>query len=208
MLPIIVALLLQLPANDALIPAKLMSAVAPKPPLNAIAATCVLADVPVDVQGRAGSVTILEGLGPFNDSAKSAIKQWKFAPSTLKGKPAASRVGVLTVFRPASIGTEGLGGPSLGYKQPSPQQNSHPPLPISISDPGYPQSATTMGVVIIELTIDKQGIPSSIQTVLDIPALTQIARDAIQSWRFMPAMESGKPVNGTLIVAISFLRPV
>jgi outer membrane biosynthesis protein TonB len=206
----IVVLLLQLTAGAAFIPARLVSAVAPKPPLNAIAATCVLADVPVDIQGRVGNATILQGIGPFNDSAKAAIKQWKFSPAKANpdGKPKASRVGVLTVFRPAAIGTEGLGGPSLGYTQPTSPGNSHPPLPIFISDPGYPRAATTMGVVIIELIIDKEGNPSSIQTVQDVPTLTQISRDAIQSWRFMPAMESGQPVGGTLIVAISFLRPV
>jgi outer membrane biosynthesis protein TonB len=210
MLPIIVVLLLQLADGAASIPARLLSAAAPKPPLNAIAATCVLADVPVNVLGSVGDPTILQGIGPFNDSAKAAIKQWKFSPAKANadGKPKASRVGVLAVFRPASIGTEGLGGPSLGYERPSPPRSNHPPLPISISDPGYPLSVTTMGVVIIELTIDKQGVPSSFQTIQDIPTLTQISREAIQSWKFMPAMESGQPVDGTLIVAISFLRPV
>ena len=208
MLPIILALLLQIPVGAGLIPPRLVSAIAPKPPLNAIAGSCVLADVQVDGQGNVGNATVLQGPAPFNDSATAAIRQWKFRPASLNRKPLASRVGVLTVFRPASMGTEGLGGPSLGYTQPAPAGNTHPPLPLSVTDPGYPRASTTMGVVIIALTIDKQGKPSNIETILDVPTLTQISRNAITSWRFLPAMESGQPVDGTLIVAISFLRPV
>jgi len=184
-----------------LIPARLDSAVAPRPPLNAIAGTCVLADVRVDQTGSVGEVTILQGMAPFRDSAIRAIQQWKFSAS-------ASRVGVLTVFRPAAIGNSAVGGPSFGYKEPTPSGNNHPPLPLSISDPGYPQRSTANGVVILELTIDRKGVPSGVRTVQDVPTLTDISREAIRTWSFMPAVESGEPVDGTLVVAISFLRPV
>jgi outer membrane biosynthesis protein TonB len=208
MLPIILALLLQLPAAAGLIPAKLLNATSPIPPPNAVAGTCVLADVQVDSRGRIGEVKILEGLGPFNDSATRAIKQWQFSPATLNSQPVASRVGVLTVFRPPALGNIGSGGPSFGYKQPTPPKNSHPPLPISITAPDYPQTATTEGVVIIDVPIDKNGNPLTMLTVQDIPQFTDIARAAIRSWKFMPAVESGQPVVGMLIVAISFRRPV
>jgi TonB family protein len=208
MLSIIAALLFELSAGVT-IPASLMSAVSPKPPMNAIAGTCVLADATVDVQGQVAGLSILQGLEPFNDSATRAIKQWKFTPATLNGQSVASRVGVLTVFRPAAIGNTSVGGPSLGYKQPTlSQKDNHPPLPLTITDPGYPVNSTMMGVVIIELTLDKNGNPTRVRTIQDVPSLTDVARDAIRAWKFMPAMESGQPVGGTLIVAISFLRPV
>ena len=208
MLSIILGLLLQLPAGSGLIPAKLLSAVPPKPVVNAVAGTTVLTDVSVDARGRVGKITNVQGLGPFNDSATVAIKQWKFNPATLDGKPESSRVGVLTVFRPAAFGNELLGGPSFGYKPPTPVKNSHPPVPLAITDPGYPLSATAEGVVIIDVPIDKNGIPLTILTIQDVPQFTDITRAAIRSWRFMPAMESGKPVVGMLIVAVSFVRPV
>jgi len=208
MLQIIIALLLQLPAGAGLIPAKLVKAISPLPPHNAVAGTCVLADVAVDARGKVGEIKILQGLGPFNDSATRAIKQWQFSPASLNGKPAASRVGILTVFRPPAFGNEGLGGASFGYKQPTPPKNNHPPLPLSITDPGYPQSARTAGVVIIDVPIDKNGNPLTMLTVQDVPQFTDVARAAIQSWKFMPAMESGQPVVGMMIVAISFVQPV
>jgi hypothetical protein len=208
MLQLIVALLLQSPAAAVFIPARLVTATAPLPPANAVEGTCVLAEVPVDTRGRIGEITILHGLGPFNDSATRAIKQWQFNPATLDGKPAASRVGVLAVFRPAALGNEGLGGPSFGYTQPTPSRNNHPPMPVSITDPGYPRTVTTEGVVIIGVTIDKNGNPMTFLTVQDVPQLTDVARTAIQSWKFIPKVEAGQPAVGMLIVAISFVRPV
>jgi outer membrane biosynthesis protein TonB len=208
MLPMILALLLQQSAGGGLIPAKLVKAVSPIHPYNAVAGTCVLADVHVDARGTIGEIKILQGLGPFNESATHAVKQWQFSPASLNGESKVSRVGVLTVFRPPALGNEGLSGPALGYKQPTPQKNSHPPMPLSITDPGYPPTATSQGVVIIEVPIDKNGNPLSMLTVQDVPGLTDLARAAVGSWKFMPAMESGKPVVGMLIVAISFVRPV
>jgi hypothetical protein len=81
-------------------------------------------------------------------------------------------------------------------------------MPLAITDPGYPQNATTEGVVIIDVPIDKNGNPLTMLTVQDVPQLTDLARAAVGSWKFMPAMESGKPVVGMLIVAVSFVRPV
>jgi outer membrane biosynthesis protein TonB len=208
MLPLILALLLQLPASAGLIPAKLVKAISPIHPYNAVAGTCVLADVPVDARGRVGEIKILQGLGPFNDSATLAIKQWQFSPASLNGQSKASRVGVLVVFRPPGLSNVGFGGPSLGYKQPTPPKNNHPPMPLAITDPGYPQTATTEGVVILDVPIDKNGNPLTMLTVQDVPQFTNVARAAVQSWKFMPAMESGQPVVGMMIVAISFIRPV
>ncbi len=170
MLPIIIALLLQLPAGAGLIPARLVKAISPLPPVNAVAGTCVLADVHVDARGRIGEITILQGLGPFNDSATRAIKQWQFSPASLNGQSKASRVGVLTVFRPPALGNTGVGGPSLGYKQPTPPKNNHPPMPLAITDPGYPQTATTVGVVIIDVPIDKNGNPLTMRNSTGRPA--------------------------------------
>jgi outer membrane biosynthesis protein TonB len=208
MLTIVLALLLQLPAGAGLIPAKLVKAISPLHPYNAVAGTCVLADVPVDARGRIGEVKIMQGLGPFNDSATRAIKQWQFSPATLNGETKASRVGVLVVFRPPGMGNAGFGGPSLGYKQPTPPKNNHPAMPLAITDPGYPQTATTEGVVILDVPIDKNGNPLTMLTIQDVPQFTDVTRAAVRSWKFMPAMEAGHPVVGMLIVAVSFVRPV
>jgi outer membrane biosynthesis protein TonB len=212
MLSIILAMLLQQPAAAGIVPAKLAKAVAPLSPPNMVAGTCVLADVPVNRQGRVGTIKILRGLGPpFNDSATTAIKQWEFtgAISGSNGDRVASRVGVFTVFRPASFGNQGMGGPEFGYKEPERNAvgTTHPPYPRTFKDPEYPMTATSTGVVILELTINKIGMPSNIRTIQEVTALTDVARNAISSWIFMPAFESGKPVDGTLIVAMSFVRP-
>jgi outer membrane biosynthesis protein TonB len=209
MLTIILAVLLQLPAAAGIVPAKLAKAVSPLSPPNTSAGTCVLADVPVNRQGRVGEIKILRGLGAFTNSATTAIKQWQFTAAVSNGESVASRVGVFTIFRPPAIGSEGVGGPTFGYMEPERAAvgKTHPPYPRTFRDPGYPQTATTSGVVIIEVTIDKMGMPSSMRTLQDVPALTGAVVSAIRSWIFMSAMDSDRPVDGTLVVAMSFTRP-
>ena len=210
MLPAILALVLQLPAAVGMIPAKLETAAAPSSIPNAIAGTCVLADIAVDRQGRVVEIRILQGLDPFRDSAADAIRQWKFAAAHTGpgGQASASRVGVLTVFRPPAIGSDGVGGPAFGYKEPASPGSTHAPYPRTVKDPGYPPSALGAGATIIELSIDRRGRISNMRTVQDVPALTGVTPDAIQSWEFVPAMESGQPVDGTLVVVMLFPRPV
>jgi hypothetical protein len=89
-----------------------------------------------------------------------------------------------------------------------PPKNNHPPFPLSITDPGYPHrpgqrvSSSSMFRSTRRKSFDhadSTGRPA---------ILTDVARAAVQSWKFMPAMDSGQPVVGMLIVAISFVQPV
>jgi len=168
----------------------------------------VLADVPVNRQGRVGEIKILRGLGAFTDSATTAIKQWQFTVAVANGENVASRVGVFTVFRPQQLEVKESVARHLATLNRTRRCRQDPSsLPRTFRDPGYPQTATTSGVVIVEVTIDKLGIPSSMRTMQDVPALTGTVLSAIRSWVFMPAMDSDRPVDGTLIVAMSFMRP-
>jgi len=106
------------------------------------------------------------------------------------------------------MGNTAVGGESLGYKEPTSLGKNHPPLPRAITDPGYPHNSMASGVVIIDVTIDKNGTPSNMHTIQDVPSLSDISQSAIRSWKFIPAMEAGQPIEGTLVVAISYLRPV
>jgi len=180
----------------------------PSPPPNTLSASSVLSDVIVDSQGKVRQITVREGMNPFSDATTRAVRQWNFQPAKVNNRTVESTVGVLMVYRPASFGNSAVGGATLGFTEPLPGQTDHPPLPLEISDTGYPPASTAMGVVVLELTIERSGRLAGIRTVRDIPSLTEIARDAVQSWKFIPAMESGQAIDGSLIVGISFVRPV
>jgi TonB family protein len=205
---VVFVLLLTLPAMIDLTPAVLSSLVEPVPPTHVVIGNAVMADVTVNSRGKVSGVSITQGEPPFAEEAAHAIRQWQFQPAEIQHRAVESQVGVLTIFRPAAFGSSAVGGPALGYKAPGAVQPDQPPMPKFISDPGYPVNSTGGGVVILELKIAPNGSIDDIRVVRNIPALTDAARAAVQSWRYMPAQSSGSAVHGTLIVAVSFLRPV
>jgi TonB family protein len=112
-------------------------------------------------------------------------------------------------FNPAAlVAIVGVAGGSYGFNAPAPAKVNHPAFPQSISDPGYPQNSIAEGTVVLEVTVDKGGNPIDIRVVHDIPTLTEISRSAVRSWRFLPAVDSGETVEGKVIVAIVYQRPV
>ena len=106
------------------------------------------------------------------------------------------------------LGKRRIQRPGFGLQATHASKKQSPTDAIVNNGPWLSSNGHTQGVVIIEVPIDKNGNPLSMLTVQDVPGLTDLARAAVGSWKFMPAMESGKPVVGMLIVAISFVRPV
>lgn len=90
-------------------------------------------------------------------------------------------------------------GPTL---QPRPIAGRMPP-------PRYPSRALRRGdsgTVLIRAAIGPDGVPTSV-TVADGSGsrlLDRAAVDAVERWRFQPAMQDGRPTVGTVIVPISF----
>jgi TonB family protein len=69
---------------------------------------------------------------------------------------------------------------------------------ISKVQPIYPASAKQarlQGVVLLDVTISKEGVPEDIQ-VLQSPSddMTQSAEDAVRQWRYRPTLLNGNPV--------------
>ena len=77
-----------------------------------------------------------------------------------------------------------------------------------IIDPGYPIQSVAEGVVILQMDVDSRGGIQRTDVIQDVPTLTWAATHAASQWKFRPAMHGGKPVSGTVIIGISFLRPV
>jgi hypothetical protein len=177
MLPF-VALLLQVTAGTGLIPAKLAK-ISPLHPPNAVAGTR-----PGGRARRCRKVEDKDFTGPFNDS--STCNQTMAVQS---GEPEWTYGIAGEVIRPPA-GNTGFGGPSLGYKQPTPSKNNHPPY-HAITDPGYPQTATTEASLSSTFR-STSGNPLTMLTVQDIPQLTDLT-SCRRIRKFMPAMESGKP---------------
>jgi protein TonB len=73
--------------------------------------------------------------------------------------------------------------------------------------PEYPalaRSAHAQGVVILEAVIDAHGIVTSVRVLRSIPLLDKAAVEAVQQWRFTPALLNNEPVPVVMTVTVNF----
>jgi TonB family protein len=175
--------------------------VPPVPPAATPSAGVVVLVAQPGASGDIQSLSVLAGPQPFLEASVAAVKKWKWTPATGERN---SPVSVTLFYRARQILTSAPPNqfPDWGTLQ------SRPPLPQTIFDAGYPVNSVGEGVVILELRISAQGAVENVRVVQDIPSLTDVARRAVQGWRFTPAKKNGSPEVGAAIVAISFLRPI
>ena len=82
------------------------------------------------------------------------------------------------------------------------------PQAISTPDPVYTEEATqakVQGTCILGLIVDAEGHPRDIRVVRGLGfGLDQKAIEAVNQWRFQPAMKDGKAVNVQISVEVTF----
>jgi TonB family protein len=106
-----------------------------------------------------------------------------------------------------------LAAPGRAQEQPLVAGESGVPIPkrIKMVKPVYPPDAQAhglRGIVILDLTIDKNGKVSAVDVVRSIPGLDDAAVEAVKQWEYEPVKLDGKPVLVRLSVPITFLMPV
>jgi TonB family protein len=82
------------------------------------------------------------------------------------------------------------------------------PQIITKVEPEYSEEARKakyQGVVMLSIVVDANGIPRDIKVVRPLGlGLDEKAIEAVQRWRFRPAMKGGKPVAVTANVEVNF----
>lgn len=81
--------------------------------------------------------------------------------------------------------------------------------PVKTTDaaPVYPmlaKQAHIEGMVILEAVLDAQGRVESVRVLRSIPQLDRAAVDAVQQWRFTPALLNGQAVPVVMTVTVNF----
>jgi hypothetical protein len=170
--------------------------------LNIVASSWVTMDLEIDREGKT-TVRALEGPKPFRDMALGSVRQWAFTPARTE-EPVESRAFVVFLFRPRDL------FPGAGPQLPKPSSShpDRPPLPLRLSDPGYPTTSVGEGAVVLELGVGQTGTIESVRGVTTVAGLTAFTEKVVRTWRFEPAMRKGKAVPGTVIAVVSYLRPV
>ena len=82
------------------------------------------------------------------------------------------------------------------------------PQAVSTPDPEYTEEARlakTQGKCILWMIVDDTGKPRNIRVVRGLGfGLDAKAIEAVQQWRFQPALKDGKPVNVQISVEVGF----
>lgn len=74
-------------------------------------------------------------------------------------------------------------------------------------EPAYPEEAKENGIggtVVVEVLIDKQGVPQAIHAVRGNPILATTAFKAVQQWRWKPYRLNRVPVAVEMTIAMNF----
>jgi outer membrane biosynthesis protein TonB len=108
-----------------------VSVVAPPYPPQALMGSVVLFEVLLDELGRIRDARAIGSDPGFDSAARDAVLQWKFRPSSYRGRPAPSTAYVIFGFSSPVIGP---GAPPTGAP-PIPPISGAPPIPPSLSVP-------------------------------------------------------------------------
>jgi protein TonB len=153
---------------------------------------------------------------PFVRAAEAAARQWKFEPATTE-TTCKIDFGFRTRKKDphdaapsASVASTRPGEPTSLPKTDAPLRVGgviKPPRKVVDAKPVYPEDArdgAVEGVVVLDLTIAKDGTVSNAVVRRSIPLLDQAAIDAVRQWRFEPTLLNGAPVEIVMTVTINF----
>ncbi|RPJ02860.1 MAG: energy transducer TonB, partial [Candidatus Aminicenantes bacterium] len=192
-------------------PPKLVKEVKPVYPAEARKAGLegiVILEAKADEQGNVVDSRILRSVPALDKAAIDAVKQWKYEPLVIDGKPRkaiftvtvrfalkekeADRANALKNFAEGAVAAEG---------------DIKPPKQVKDVMPVYPEaarSAGVQGVVILSVRTDEYGRVQDTMVLRSNPLLDQAAIDAVKQWVYEPLVVEGKAVPAVFTVTVRF----
>ena len=169
----------------------------------------VLVDFDVDIEGRVRNAFVVRSLNPsFDDSALDAVRQWRFEPGTMNGRPVHTRMQVPIVFsleNPIGSGMDFGGGEGpLETRQkanlaklPEEFRYDTPPHPIGTVRPVYPYGLLREGKegrAVVRFMIGPSGRVEFAQVnEATAPEFGAALLAAIECFVYEPALKAGRP---------------
>jgi len=74
-------------------------------------------------------------------------------------------------------------------------------------EPIYAEAAIKNGIrgtVVVEVLIDKQGVPQAVHALRGDPTLANTVSQAVQQWRWQPYRLNRQPVAVEMTIAVNF----
>jgi len=190
-------------------PPKLIKQVEPVYPDEAAKAGIegtVILEARASEKGDVEDARILRSIPALDAAAVAAVKQWKYEPLLINGKPQkilftvtarfqmtqADRDKLLEKFARGAVKAEGP---------------IKPPLLILAVEPVYPDNARlalVQGTVILSVRTAADGHVEDVMILRSIPLLNQAAIDCVKQWKYEPLIIDGKKTPVVFTVTVRF----
>jgi TonB family protein len=163
-----------------------------------------------DVNGCMKVVRIIKTIGfGLDENALAAVRSWRFSPAKRNGEePVEAHAQIDIDFSLAAAPRSDYDDIQTDMSAPG----ISAPTVIKRIEPRYTDEARQeriVGNVILQIVIQTNGTADILKVVKPMPfGLTESAVEALQQWRFMPAVRNGKaiPVAANIEVAFNIDR--
>jgi len=190
-------------------PPKLIKGLAPVYPQVARQARVegmVILEAKTDEEGNVIGARILRSIPILDQAAIDAVKQWKYEPLVIGGKPRKVLFTVTVRFM-LKEGDKGKTLDKFAQGAVRAENDIKPPRLVKEVAPVYPEVARVAmveGVVILGVKTDEEGKVKDVIVLRSIPLLDQAAIDAVRQWVYEPLVIDGKAVPVVFTVTVRF----
>ncbi len=166
----------------------------------------VILEAKTDEQGNVVDARVLRSIPLLDAAAIDAVKQWKYEPMTIDGKPHKVLFTVTVRFqldeKSPDKAIEGFAKGAVKV-----EKDIKPPRLVKEVPPVYPEIARQSGVegtVILSVRTGRDGKVENVMVVRSVPLLDQAAIDAVRQWIYEPFVIDGKPASAVFTVTVRF----
>jgi protein TonB len=184
----------------------------------------VILEALVSPGGDVTDARVLKSIPLLDHAALDAVRQWRYAPTTLNGVAVPVILTVTVNFslsdQPAQsvitnrtpVGSDMISSDALmsEWKGATPIRiggEIRAPERMKYVPPVYPteaQQARISGVVIIQAIIDENGDVAMSKVLKSIPLLDEAALAAVSQWKYTPTLVNGVAVPVVMTVTVNF----
>lgn len=185
----------------------------------------VVLDATIEPDGQVSNIAVRSGEIMLAEAAIDAVETWKFEPYTKNGQPIKVRQALEFRFEPSKEEADFSPklAPAVEVTRPQPferaalQPNSTvyhvghgitAPKAVFAPDPKYDKQARKgkhQGTCVLSMIVGPDGLPRDIRVTRAIgKGLDEKAVEAVQKWKFEPAIKDGRPVAVAINVEVQF----
>jgi TonB family protein len=166
----------------------------------------VAIEVRVGVNGTVQRLHVIKGIGfGLDENALLAVRDWRFVPAMRNGVPIEATTVVNVEFNLKSAELNELIANDMATRI---GPGVIPPQIVHRVEPRYAQTtrqAKPADAVVLDAVIPEDGVPRIVRVIRSLNwEFDESAINALQQWRFSPAMQDGHAVKVRMNIAVHF----